>query len=143
TVFTYGSKGRREMPNDTVYLDGPGEPLGKAGTFTGQHIYTSLTGVAVQINAFNFPVWGMLEKLAPAFLAGMPTVVKPATSTSYLTREVVADIVSSGLLPDGALQLVCGSLGDFLDLLGPQDTVGFTGSATTAAKLAGHRNVVS
>nr|WP_218852646.1 phenylacetic acid degradation bifunctional protein PaaZ [Spelaeicoccus albus] len=143
TTFVYGSKGRREMPNDTVYLDGPTEPLGRAGTFAGQHIYTSLTGVAVQINAFNFPVWGMLEKLAPTFLSGLPTVVKPATSTAHLTRAVVADIIESGILPEGALQLVCGSLPDFLDHLGEQDVVAFTGSAATATALRSHRNVVA
>ena len=96
TVFAYASKGTRELPNDTVVLDGATEPLGRGGTFLGQHIYTSRTGVAVQINAFNFPVWGMLEKLAPAFLAGLPTIVKPASQTAYLTEAVVRRIIESG-----------------------------------------------
>ena len=92
-LFTYASKGRRELPNSTVLVDGPAERLGKAGQFVGQHIYTPRRGVALQINAFNFPVWGMLEKLAPAFLAGVPTVVKPASQASYLAGVVVKEIV--------------------------------------------------
>ena len=95
------------MPNDTVFLDGGLELLGRGGTFVGQHVYTSRPGVAVQVNAFNFPVWGMLEKLAPAFLAGLPSIVKPASQTAYLTEAVVRRIVESGLLPEGSLQLLC------------------------------------
>jgi oxepin-CoA hydrolase/3-oxo-5,6-dehydrosuberyl-CoA semialdehyde dehydrogenase len=142
TLFSYASKGARELPNDTIVLDGGHEPLGKTGTFVGQHLYTSRPGVAVQINAFNFPVWGMLEKLAPAFLAGLPTIVKPASQTAYLTEAVVRRIVTAGLLPDGALQLVCGSAGTLLDELTEQDSVAFTGSAHTAGVLRTHPSVV-
>ncbi|MGZ4576010.1 MAG: phenylacetic acid degradation bifunctional protein PaaZ, partial [Mycobacteriaceae bacterium] len=141
TLLSYASKGTRELPNDTIYLDGEPEPIGKRGTFLGQHIYTSRTGVAVQINAFNFPVWGMLEKLAPAFLAGIPSVVKPASQTAYLTELVFRRIIESGLLPEGSVQLLAGSARGILDHLGGQDMVGFTGSADTAAKLRSHPNV--
>ncbi|REJ06069.1 phenylacetic acid degradation bifunctional protein PaaZ [Microbacterium bovistercoris] len=132
TMFSYASKGKRELPNDVVYLDGAVERLGKGGTFLGQHVYMSRPGVAVQINAFNFPVWGMLEKLAPAFLAGLPTIVKPASQTAYLTEAVVRRIVGSGILPEGALQLISGGVGDLLAMLDAQDSVSFTGSAATA-----------
>ncbi|GEP33700.1 putative phenylacetic acid degradation protein PaaN [Nocardioides szechwanensis] len=142
TVFSYASKGTRELPNDTVLLDGPLEPLGKGGTFVGQHLYTSRPGVAVQINAFNFPVWGMLEKLAPALLAGLPTIVKPASQTAYLTELVVRRIVESRILPEGTLQLLCGSAGGLLDELTVQDSVAFTGSAHTAGLLRTHTNVL-
>ncbi|WP_245750102.1 phenylacetic acid degradation bifunctional protein PaaZ [Nocardioides terrae] len=142
TVFSMASKGTREMPNDTVYLDGGTERLGRAGTFLGQHIYTSRPGVAVQINAFNFPVWGMLEKLAPAVLAGAPTIVKPAAQTAYLTEAVVRRIIDAGLLPEGALQLLCGSPQGLLDELTVQDQVAFTGSAHTAGLLRNHTNVL-
>jgi len=141
-VFTYASKGRRELPNSTVLADGPLERLGKTGQFVGQHIYTPRRGVALQINAFNFPVWGMLEKLAPAFLAGVPTVVKPASQASYLAEAVVKEIIASGLLPEGSLQLVAGGSRGLLDLLTEQDTVAFTGSASTAALLKSHRAVM-
>ncbi|ETZ44704.1 bifunctional aldehyde dehydrogenase/enoyl-CoA hydratase [Mycobacterium avium] len=142
TLFSYASKGVRELPNDTIYLDGSTEILGRAGTFVGQHLYTSRLGVAVQINAFNFPVWGMLEKLAPAFLAGVPSIVKPAHQTAYLTEAVFRVIVESGLLPEGSIQLLCASPRALLDHLDSQDTVLFTGSASTAAKLRSHPNVV-
>lgn len=142
TLFSYASKGTRELPNDTVVLDGPPEPLGRGGTFVGQHVYTSRPGVAVQINAFNFPVWGMLEKLAPAFLAGLPSIVKPASQTAYLTEAVVRRIVASGILPEGSLQLLSGSAGSLLDHLGVQDSVAFTGSAHTAGILRTHPSVV-
>jgi oxepin-CoA hydrolase/3-oxo-5,6-dehydrosuberyl-CoA semialdehyde dehydrogenase len=141
-LFTYASKGRRELPNSTVLVDGPPERLGKTGQFVGQHIYTPRRGIALQINAFNFPVWGMLEKLAPAFLAGVPTVVKPASQASYLAEAVVKEIVASGLLPEGSLQLVAGGSRGLLDLLTEQDTVAFTGSASTAALLKSHRSVM-
>ncbi|MGZ4533333.1 MAG: phenylacetic acid degradation bifunctional protein PaaZ [Mycobacteriaceae bacterium] len=141
TLLSYASKGTRELPNDTIYLDGEPEPIGRRGTFLGQHLYTSRTGVAVQINAFNFPVWGMLEKLAPAFLAGIPSVVKPASQTAYLTELVFRRIIESGLLPEGSVQLLAGSARGILDHLGGQDMVGFTGSADTAAKLRSHPNV--
>lgn len=142
TLFSYASKGKRELPNDTIVLDGAAEPLGKGGTFLGQHLYTSRPGVAVQINAFNFPVWGMLEKLAPAFLAGLPSIVKPGSQTAYLTETVVRQIIASGILPAGSLQLVCGSAGTLLDELGEQDSVAFTGSAHTAAILREHPAVL-
>ena len=111
-LLSYASKARRELPNDTVYIEGASEPLGRGGQFLGQHILTPLHGVAVQINAFNFPVWGPLEKLAPAFIAGMPSLVKPASQTAYLTARLVELIAASGLLPEGSLQLVCGGAGD-------------------------------
>lgn len=142
-LFTYASKGRRELPNTGVLVDGPAEKLGRGGQFVGQHIYTPRRGIALQINAFNFPVWGMLEKLGPAFLAGVPTVVKPASQTSYLTQAVVAEIIASGLLPEGSLQLVAGGSRGLLDLLDEQDTVAFTGSAATAAALRTHPRVLA
>jgi len=142
TLFSYASKGTRELPNDTIVLDGGFEQLGRGGQFMGQHIYTSRPGVAVQINAFNFPVWGMLEKLAPAFLAGLPSIVKPASQTAYLTEAVVRRIIDSGILPEGALQLLCGSAGSLLDELGVQDSVAFTGSAHTAGILRTHPSVL-
>ena len=141
-LFTYASKGRRELPNSTVLVDGPSERLGAARQFVGQHIYTPRRGVALQINAFNFPVWGMLEKLAQAFLAGVATVVKPASQASYLAQAAVKEIIDSGLLPEGSLQLVAGGSRGLLDLLTEQDTVAFTGSASTAALLRSHRSVM-
>lgn len=142
TMLSYASKGRRELPNDTVYLDGAVEQLGKNGTFLGRHIYTPRHGVAVQINAFNFPVWGFLEKLAPAFIAGVPSIVKPASQTAYLTELVFRRIIETGLLPEGSVQLISGGARDLLDHLGGQDSVAFTGSADTAATLRAHPNVV-
>ncbi|BAH50834.1 phenylacetic acid degradation bifunctional protein PaaZ [Rhodococcus opacus] len=142
TLLSYASKARRELPNDTVYLDGAVEQLGKKGTFLGQHVYTSRRGVAVQINAFNFPVWGFLEKLAPAFIAGVPSIVKPASQSAYLTELVFRRIIESGLLPEGSVQLLSGSARGLLDHLGGQDSVAFTGSADTAATLRAHPNVV-
>jgi len=141
-LFTYASKGRRELPNSTVLVDGPSDRLGAARQFVGQHIYTPRRGVALQINAFNFPVWGMLEKLAQAFLAGVATVVKPASQASYLAQAAVKEIIDSGLLPEGSLQLVAGGSRGLLDLLSEQDTVAFTGSASTAALLRSHRSVM-
>ena len=142
TMLAFAGKGVRELPNSRIFLDGALEGLSKSGSFVGQHICLPLEGAAVHINAFNFPVWGMLEKLAPALLAGVPAVVKPATATSYLTELVVRRIVESGLLPAGALQLVCGGVGDLFEHLGCQDVVSFTGSASTAAKLRTHPAVV-
>ncbi len=135
TMMVIASKGRREMPDGQVYVDGAAEGLSRGGTFIGQHIAVPLQGVAVLINAFNFPVWGMLEKLAPAILAGMPVIVKPATQTCYLTEACFRMIIESGILPDGAVQLVIGGTGDMLDRLGAQDVVSFTGSADTALHL--------
>jgi oxepin-CoA hydrolase/3-oxo-5,6-dehydrosuberyl-CoA semialdehyde dehydrogenase len=141
-LLSYASRAKRELPNDTVLPEGAVEPLGKGGTFVGQHILTPLHGVAVQINAFNFPVWGPLEKFAPAFIAGVPTLVKPATQTAYLTARLAELMIGSGLLPDGSLQLICGSAGDLLDHLGEQDLVSFTGSAVTARQLRAHPAIV-
>jgi oxepin-CoA hydrolase / 3-oxo-5,6-dehydrosuberyl-CoA semialdehyde dehydrogenase len=143
TLFVYASKGTRELPNSHVYVDGNVEALSKTGTFIGQHIYLPLEGAAVQINAFNFPVWGMLEKLAPALLAGVPSIVKPATGTSYLTEQAVRRIVESGILPEGAVQLICGGVGDLFDHLDCQDVVSFTGSASTAQKLRQHPAIIA
>ncbi len=141
-LFTFGSKGRRELPNSQVVVDGPMEVLSRDGSFAGEHIYTRIPGVAVQINAFNFPVWGMLEKLAPAFLAGVPTIVKPATPTGYVAAAVVKAIDESGILPTGSLQLISGSVRTLLDHLDYRDLVAFTGSASTANTLKSHPNVV-
>lgn len=138
TLLSYAGKAKRELPNDVVHLDGPVEPLGRHGTFLGQHLYTSRRGVAVQINAYNFPVWGFLEKLAPAFIAGVPSIVKPATQTSYLTELVFRRIIESGALPEGSVQLLCGPTTGLFECLGGQDSVAFTGSAHTAAVLRTH-----
>lgn len=135
TFFAYSSRGRREFPNETFYVEGAVEPLSKDNSFVGRHLCVPLEGAAVHINAFNFPCWGMLEKLAPTFLAGVPAIVKPATITSYLTESMVRAMIESKLLPEGALQLIVGSTGDLLDHLGGQDVVTFTGSASTGRKL--------
>jgi oxepin-CoA hydrolase / 3-oxo-5,6-dehydrosuberyl-CoA semialdehyde dehydrogenase len=135
TLLVYASKGRRELPAGTVLLDGPVEQLGRTGSFVGRHLMTPLQGAAVQVNAYNFPVWGMLEKLAPAFLAGVPSIVKPASQTAFLTELVVRSIVESGILPVGSLQLLVGGSAGLVDQLGGQDLLSFTGSAATAALL--------
>jgi oxepin-CoA hydrolase/3-oxo-5,6-dehydrosuberyl-CoA semialdehyde dehydrogenase len=142
-LLSYASKARRELPNDRVFVEGPAEPLGKSGQFLGQHLLSPRPGVAVQINAFNFPVWGPLEKLAPALIAGVPSLIKPASQTGYLTAKLVELIIEAGLLPEGALQLVSGAAGDLLDHLGEQDLLSFTGSASTANRLRSHPNVVA
>ena len=138
TLFVYASKGMRELPDSRVYVDGGVEALSKSGTFVGQHVCVPLEGAAVHINAFNFPVWGMLEKLAPALLAGVPAIVKPASQTCYLTERVFRRMVESAILPEGAVQLICGGVGDLLEHLTCQDVVSFTGSAATALKLRQH-----
>ena len=147
TLFVYASKGRRELPDSDVWVEGANggdvEQLSRRGSFVGVHMLTPRPGVAVQINAFNFPVWGMLEKLAPLVLAGMPTIVKPATATAHICARAFAMIVESGILPDGAIQLVLGGVGDMLDRLGPQDAVAFTGSAATALKLRSNPNLLA
>ncbi|WP_102127081.1 phenylacetic acid degradation bifunctional protein PaaZ [Deinococcus planocerae] len=143
TLFSYASMARRDLPDERFLPEGQVERLGKGGTFVGRHLLVPREGVAVQINAYNFPVWGMLEKLAQAFVGGMPSLVKPAPQTAYLTERVVRDIIASGLLPEGALQLVTGEPGDLLDHLEEQDLVAFTGSAATAAKLRIHPNIVA
>lgn len=138
TLFAYSSKGRREMPNSHVYIDGQPEMLSRKGTFVGQHIHVPLEGVAIHINAFNFPCWGMLEKLAPSFIAGVPCIIKPASQTAYLTELMVRHMIGSGILPEGSLQLICGSVGDLLDHVTCQDAVTFTGSASTGQMLRRH-----
>ena len=135
TMFVYASKGRRELPDAHLYLDGEVEQLSRKGTFLGQHICTPLQGAAVHINAFNFPVWGMLEKFAPTFLAVVPSIVKPATASCHVTEACVRLMLESNLLPAGSLQLVSGGLGDMLDRLDAQNVVSFTGSADTALML--------
>jgi len=142
TLLAYASRGRRELPAGSVYVDGPVEPLGRSGAFVARHVLTSRRGAALQVNAYNFPVWGMLEKLAPALLAGVPSVVKPASATAYLTELVVRRIVEAELLPEGALQLLVGGTDGLLDALDGQDSLAFTGSAATAARLRRHPAVV-
>ncbi|NOT39864.1 MAG: phenylacetic acid degradation bifunctional protein PaaZ [Alphaproteobacteria bacterium] len=138
TLFAYASKGRRELPADTILTDGAVEGLSKKGTFIGQHVMTSLKGAAVHINAFNFPVWGMLEKLAPTLLAGVPAIVKPATASAQLAEAAFRVLIEANVLPKGAIQLVLGPIGDLFDHLTGQDVVSFTGSAETAEKLQRH-----
>jgi oxepin-CoA hydrolase/3-oxo-5,6-dehydrosuberyl-CoA semialdehyde dehydrogenase len=142
TLYSYASKGRRELPNDRILLDGAPEGLSKRGTFMGQHVYTSLQGVAVHINAFNFPVWGMLEKLSPTLIAGVPAIVKPASASVKLAQAAFDILTDAKVLPEGAIQLIVGSVGDLFDHLSGQDVVSFTGSAETAAKLKSHPVVV-
>lgn len=141
-LFSYASL-RRKFPDEPFCLDGEGHLLGKEGTFMAQHFLVPKEGVAVHINAFNFPVWGMLEKIAVNLLAGVPAIVKPATLTSYLTEAVVRRIVASGILPAGALQLICGSAGDLLDHVSYQDVVTFTGSASTGLLLKANKNILA
>jgi oxepin-CoA hydrolase/3-oxo-5,6-dehydrosuberyl-CoA semialdehyde dehydrogenase len=138
TLFTTSSKGRRELPDDTILIDGAMEPIGKRGTFVGQHVYTSLAGAAVHINAFNFPVWGMLEKLGPTLLAGVPAIIKPASSTAYVAEAAFRILIEAGVVPPGGLQLIMGATGDLFDHLTGQDVVSFTGSAETATQLQAH-----
>src|SRR5689334_8260639 len=133
---------RRKFPDLSYCTDGEPIPLGKAGTFIGHHLLIPKEGVAVHINAFNFPVWGMLEKCAVNWLAGMPSIVKPATITSYLTEAVVKEIIASKILPEGALQLICGSAGDLLDHVSSQDVVTFTGSKSTGLMLKSNPNIL-
>ncbi|WP_296942141.1 phenylacetic acid degradation bifunctional protein PaaZ [uncultured Massilia sp.] len=142
TLFAYASMGGRELPSSNVLHEGPAMALGKRGGFAGTHILVPRGGVAVHINAFNFPIWGLLEKFAPSFLAAMPCIAKPATATSYLTHAVVKLMMASNLLPEGCLQLVIGGTGDLLDRLGGFDAVTFTGSADTAAKLRANPNLI-
>lgn len=133
---------RRKLPNQTFCIDGDYAPLSKGGSFIGQHILVPKLGTAVHINAFNFPVWGMLEKIAVNLLAGMPAIVKPASLTSYLTEAVVREIIGSGILPEGALQLISGSAHNILDYIEEQDVVTFTGSADTGRKLRAHPRII-
>lgn len=129
---------RRQFPDESFYIDGETAPLSKGGTFIGHHIMVPKQGVAIHINAFNFPIWGMLEKIAVNFMAGVPAIVKPATLTSFLTEVMVKDIIDSKILPEGALQLICGSANGILDHVTNQDVVTFTGSASTGKMLKSH-----
>ncbi len=135
TMLGMSSTARRTLPNDVVAVDGPVERVSRGGTFLAQHVWTPLRGVAVQVNAYNFPVWGALEKLAPALIAGVPSIVKPAEQTSYVTERMVRLAIGTGILPEGALQLLVGAPDGLLDALDGQDLLGFTGSAATAALL--------
>ena len=141
TLSAYASRGRRELPAMPFVVEGEVEGLSKSGSFVGQHILSPLHGVAVHINAFNFPCWGLLEKFAPAFLAGVPVIAKPATATAYVTEALVRLMQESGALPPGSLQLICGGVGDLLDHLGGQDVIAFTGSIETSEKLRNHPNI--
>lgn len=143
TVFSYASLANRELPNDTVLVEGDAEQLSKHGSFLGRHILTSKPGVSVHINAFNFPCWGMLEKIAPSLIAGVPVIIKPATPSAYLSEAMVRDMVEGGFFPEGAIQIICGSVGDLLEHLGEQDVVTFTGSASTGRKLRTHPNIIA
>jgi oxepin-CoA hydrolase/3-oxo-5,6-dehydrosuberyl-CoA semialdehyde dehydrogenase len=142
TLFTYAGLGARELPDDVLWPEDELIPLSKNGGFAARHVLTTKSGVAVHINAFNFPCWGMLEKLAPTWLAGMPAIIKPGTASAQVTQAVVKAIVDSGLVPDGAVSLICGGAGDLLDQLDYQDVVTFTGSAQTGQMLRVHPNIV-
>jgi oxepin-CoA hydrolase/3-oxo-5,6-dehydrosuberyl-CoA semialdehyde dehydrogenase len=133
---------RRKFPNEVFCVDGDSHNLSQNNSFMGTHILVPKEGVAVHINAFNFPVWGMLEKIAVNLLAGMPCVVKPASVTSYLTEVFVKEIIASKILPEGALQLLCGSAGDILDHVTSQDVVTFTGSAATGLLLKSNPHIL-
>ncbi|HEX8442712.1 MAG TPA: phenylacetic acid degradation bifunctional protein PaaZ [Allosphingosinicella sp.] len=138
TLFSFSSKGRRELPNQRILIDGNMEPLSKGGTFVGQHVWTPLQGAAIHINAFNFPIWGMLEKLGPTLLAGVPAIVKPASATGYVAEAAFRVMIEAGILPPGAIQLIMGRVGDLFEHLTGQDVISFTGSANTAVKLQTH-----
>lgn len=135
TFFTYSGLAKRMLPNTPFWVDGDTQKISANGTFLGTHILTPSEGVSVQINAYNFPVWGMMEKLSTSLLAGVPSVVKPATPGSYLTNAVFSDMIESGIMPEGAVQLVCGEPGNILDYVQDGDSVLFTGSASTGKKL--------
>ena len=146
TLFFASSKARREMPDGpdgNIHIDGDLEQLSRAGTFMGQHIALPLQGVAIHINAYNFPIWGALEKFGPAFIAGMPIIIKPATIGCYLTEAMVKMMIASEILPKGAVQLIVGSTGDLLDHVTSQDVISFTGSARTASKLRSKPNIIA
>ncbi|SPY76117.1 phenylacetic acid degradation bifunctional protein PaaZ [Providencia rustigianii] len=141
TLFAYAGLASRELPDDTVWSEDEMIPLSKQGQFIARHILTSRRGVALHINAFNFPCWGMLEKLAPTWLAGMPAIIKPATASAQVTQAMVKLMVDSGLVPEGAIQLICGGVGDMFDHLDFEDVVTFTGSAETGQKLKSHPRI--
>ncbi len=142
TLFSYSSAARRELTDETFIVEGAPERLAANNTFAARHILVPKQGVSVHINAFNFPCWGMLEKIAPSLVAGVPAVVKPATDSAYLAAAMVKEIVASGLLPEGAIQLICGRAGDLFDHLIEQDVVTFTGSADTGQRLRSHPNII-
>ncbi len=142
TMLVFASKGRRELPDAHVYLDGELEQLSRNGSFMGQHICTPMLGAAVHINAYNFPVWGMLEKLAPALLAGVPAIIKPATSTVHVAEAAFRIMVESGIFPEGSIQFIAGGSGGLLGQLGAQDSVAFTGSADTALMLRSSKHLL-
>lgn len=142
TLAFYASLGAKQLPESRILVDGDVSPLSKGGNFVGRHVYVPLEGVAVQINAYNFPSWGMLEKLAPALLAGMPSLVKPATPSAWLTFRMVQILIASGVVPEGALQLISGSVEDLFSHLTCQDVVSFTGSASTGEKIRTHPAIV-
>ena len=141
TLSHYASLGSDR--GDALLADGEGERLGRSARLWGRHHYVPLAGAAVHINAFNFPAWGLAEKAACAWLAGMPVISKPATSTALVTERCAEILIEAKILPEGALQLVCGSTGDLLDRLGPQDVMAFTGSASTALMLRGKENLLA
>lgn len=143
TLFNYSGLANRELPNDVIWAEDQLIPLSKEGGFAARHFLTSKTGVALHINAYNFPCWGMLEKLAPTWLAGVAAIVKPATDTAYLTQAMVKAMEESGLLPEGAIQVICGSVGDMFNQLDFQDVVTFTGSAATGQMLKSHPNIIA
>ncbi len=143
TLSGYASLSTREFSNEKFIVEGPPERLSRNNTFAARHILVSKRGVSVHINAYNFPCWGMLEKIAPSLVAGVPVVVKPASDSAYLTCAMVQEIVASRILPEGSLQLICGSTGDLLDHLSEQDVVTFTGSASTGRMLRSHPNIIS
>ncbi|MCE0811738.1 phenylacetic acid degradation bifunctional protein PaaZ [Buttiauxella sp. S04-F03] len=143
TLFAYAGMGNRELPDDVLWPEDEMIPLSKQGGFAARHVLTSKSGVALHINAFNFPCWGMLEKLAPTWLAGMPAIIKPGTASAQLTQIMVKSIVDSGLVPEGSISLICGGVGNLFELLDEQDVVTFTGSASTGQKLRCHSNIVA
>jgi oxepin-CoA hydrolase/3-oxo-5,6-dehydrosuberyl-CoA semialdehyde dehydrogenase len=143
TVFAYSGIARRELPNETFAVEGNVERLSAGGSFVGRHILSAKHGVSLHINAFNFPCWGMLEKIAPSLIAGVPAIVKPATVSCYLTEVMVREIISSGILPEGALQLICGRTGDIFEHLNEQDSVTFTGSAATGRMLKTQPSIIN
>ncbi len=141
-LFSYASL-RRQFPDERYYVDGDIAKLSKNNTFIGHHIMVPKEGLAVHINAYNFPVWGMLEKIAVNLFAGVPAIVKPASITSYLTEAVFEAIIQSNILPEGSLQLVCGSARGILDTIQTEDIVTFTGSASTGKMLKSHPRIIS
>jgi oxepin-CoA hydrolase/3-oxo-5,6-dehydrosuberyl-CoA semialdehyde dehydrogenase len=143
TLFSFSGIARREFANEKFIVEGPTERISKNNSFAARHILTPKTGVSVHINAFNFPCWGMLEKIAPSLVAGVPVVVKPATQSAYLTEAMVREIIDCGIFPEGSIQLICGSVGDLLDHLTEQDVVTFTGSASTGQMLRAHPNIIA